>query len=94
MSRAADLGQHVQFHIGCGGPGPHPNLSDANPILLYELLMDDAMKRTKVVLLHTGYPFSKEVAIMAAQFGNVYIEISTDPTLSLHGAYRESLRTI
>jgi predicted TIM-barrel fold metal-dependent hydrolase len=91
MSKAGDLGVHVQFHTGCG-LGPHPNLSQANPTLLYELLMDDAMKRTKVVLLHTGYPFVEEAALMAAQFPNVYIDISV--LLLFHGAYKQSLRTI
>lgn len=92
ISRAADLNVHVQYHTGLGGPGPHPNLSDSNPVALYDLLMDDDMKRTKVVLLHTGYPFVEEVAIMAAQFRNVYADISIG--LLFHGAYRQSVRTI
>lgn len=90
MSKAADLKVHVQFHTGCG-LGAH-NLSHANPTLLYELLMDDDMKRTKVVLLHTGYPFVEEAALMAAQFPNVYIDISV--LLLFHGAYKQSLKTI
>lgn len=92
MSRAGELKVHAQFHTGCGGPGPHPDLLNANPALLYDFLTDEQIKGTNVVLLHTGYPYVEETALMAAQFVNVYVDISIG--LLFHGAYERSLRTI
>jgi predicted TIM-barrel fold metal-dependent hydrolase len=47
-----------------------------NPSQLYELLTDRETWKTKIFLIHGGYPFSQEAAFFANALKNVYVDLS------------------
>jgi hypothetical protein len=92
MIKAGEINVPFQFHLGVGGPGPNPDLANANPVELYKTLKDDDVKKTKIVLLHRGFPFVDETSALASQFANVYLDISIP--MFYHGVFKKSLETV
>ena len=83
VSRAA--GRHglpYQIHTGlvpcCGHLLPH-----CNPALMRGLLNNPELTDTKFVLIHTGYPYTRESVHLAWDLPNVWIDFVWLPTLSL-----------
>ena len=72
-AKEADL--PVQFHTGLGS-APALDLRVANPILMQYLLADDEIKSIKVVITHSGYPFTVETGYMVSIFPNVFCDIT------------------
>jgi hypothetical protein len=72
-AKAADL--PVQFHTGLGS-APALDLRVANPILMQYLLADDEIKNIKVVITHSGYPFTVETGYMVSIFPNLFCDIT------------------
>ncbi len=62
------------FHFHCGGGDPDINLSYADPIAIFPLLVD--VQDQPVVLVHSGYPWIREAAYVASVLPNVYLELS------------------
>ena len=60
----------VQFHTGLGDSDLR--LARASPAHLQPLL--DAHPGTRVVLLHSSYPFTRDAGILAALYPNVYLD--------------------
>jgi predicted TIM-barrel fold metal-dependent hydrolase len=68
---AGEYGLPFQIHVGYGSW--QSNITEqANPLLLNPLI--EAHRQTKFVLLHGGYPFIGEMATLAKNHPNVYIE--------------------
>ena len=65
----------MQFHTGLGS-APALDLRVANPILMQYLLADDEIKDIKVVITHSGYPFTVEAGYMVSIYPNVYCDIT------------------
>ena len=65
----------VQFHTGFGS-SPVLNLFEANPMLLADILADDEIKETKVVITHSGLPFARETGYLCSVFPNCYCDIT------------------
>ena len=61
----------IQFHTGLGDPDL--DLTNVDPAAL-RLLFSDAYRAAPIVLLHTGYPYSRSMAYLAAMFPNVYAD--------------------
>ena len=75
---AGRRGLPVQIHTGMlAGPG---YLAGANPMLLAGLIKRHP--KTSFVLLHGGYPFVSECAILAKAFENVYLDANWLPLIS------------
>ncbi len=74
LTEARRLGVPVQIHTGVGGVGIY--LNRCNPLLLEDVLKDDALHGTMIVLLHAGYPWASEVGFLTNAFPNVYADIS------------------
>lgn len=60
----------VQFHTGLGDNDIR--LSKANPALMQALV--EAYPETKVVLLHSSYPFTEEAGYLTTVYKNVYLD--------------------
>jgi hypothetical protein len=69
--RAGLFGLPYQIHVGYGSW--QSNITrQANPLLLNPLI--EAHRQTQFVLLHGGYPFIGEMATLAKNHPNVYLE--------------------
>ena len=62
----------IQFHTGLGDPDLDLTLVD--PAAL-RLLFSERFRRAPIVLLHTGYPYVRSLAYVAAMFPNVYADM-------------------
>jgi uncharacterized protein len=81
---AGRLGLVVHLHTG-GGCGHFFNLRTSNPILLESVINNPAFRKTNFVLVHGGYPFTKETAFLLEK-PNVYADFSAQTfLLSPHG---------
>jgi hypothetical protein len=61
----------IQFHTGLGDPDL--DLTKVDPAAL-RLLFSEAYRAAPIVLLHTGYPYARSMAYLAAMFPNVYAD--------------------
>jgi len=73
-SEAGRLGMAVHIHTGAGCGG-YFQLGGANPTLLESDLDDPSLRKTNFVLLHAGWPFTREVAFMMGK-PNVWADTS------------------
>jgi hypothetical protein len=71
---AAELGLPVQVHTGFGDS--EIRLSEANPLLLDELLLTPEGGAATIVLIHGSYPWHEELAYLTTVRSNVYAELS------------------
>jgi hypothetical protein len=62
----------IQFHTGLGDPDL--DLTKVDPAAL-RLLFSDRFRAAPIVLLHTGYPYVRSLAYLAAMFPNVYADM-------------------
>jgi len=72
VEEAARQGVPIQFHTGLGDPDLDLTLVD--PAAL-RLLFSDRFRAAPIVLLHTGYPYVRSLAYVAAMFPNVYADM-------------------
>jgi hypothetical protein len=61
----------IQFHTGLGDPDL--DLTKVDPAAL-RLLFSDTYRAAPIVLLHSGYPYARSMAYLAAMFPNVYAD--------------------
>ena len=72
VTESARQGVPIQFHTGLGDPDLDLTLVD--PAAL-RLLFADRFRAAPIVLLHTGYPYVRSLAYLAAMFPNVYADM-------------------
>jgi hypothetical protein len=72
VEESARQGVPIQFHTGLGDPDLDLTLVD--PAAL-RLLFGDRFRAAPIVLLHTGYPYVRSLAYVAAMFPNVYADM-------------------
>ena len=80
----------IQFHTGLGDPDL--DLTKADPAAL-RLLFSDAYRAAPIVLLHTGYPYVRSMAYLAAMFPNVYADFG-EVQLFVAGDLRQIVREL
>ena len=61
----------IQFHTGLGDPDL--DLTRVDPAAL-RLIFSSEFRAAPIVLLHTGYPYARSMAYLAAMFPNVYAD--------------------
>jgi hypothetical protein len=67
---------NLAVHIHCGlGAGSYFRQANANPVLLESLFNDPTLRKTKFVMLHGGWPFAAQAALMILK-PNVYVDYS------------------
>jgi predicted TIM-barrel fold metal-dependent hydrolase len=62
----------IQFHSGFGDTDL--DLRTANPLHLRPLI--EQFRRARFVLLHAGYPYTRELGYLAAMYPHVYMDLS------------------
>jgi predicted TIM-barrel fold metal-dependent hydrolase len=72
VEEAARQGVPIQFHTGLGDPDLDLTLVD--PAAL-RFLFSERFRAAPIVLLHTGYPYVRSLAYLAAMFPNVYADM-------------------
>ncbi len=89
------LGMAVHLHT-MSGDGGYFGIAGANPLLLEPIFNDPALRKTKFVMLHGGWPFVREAGSLL-QKPNVYLDLSQQalsfPPRALAGWLREWLET-
>ncbi|KAJ3690448.1 hypothetical protein LUZ61_019612 [Rhynchospora tenuis] len=74
----------LQIHTGFGDKDL--DLRKSNPLHLRNVLEDKRFAKSKIVLLHASYPFSKEASYLASVYSQVYIDFGLAiPKLSVQG---------
>lgn len=68
------LGMAVHIHAAHGGGGDF-RVAGANPLLLEPLLNDPSLRKTNFVLIHGGWPFTREITPLLTK-PNAYVDFS------------------
>jgi len=69
--------KNLPLHIHTGwGDTPYGDLRRMDPFDLYDFLKEETCRKVPVVLLHAGYPYVREIGILASQLPQVYLDIS------------------
>lgn len=89
-AEAGRLGLIVHIHTGVGAD-PYFNLAGSRPSLLEPTLNDPALRQTRFVLVHGGWPFERETGVMLMK-PNVYVDFSAQTFLRSTQALAETLR--
>lgn len=74
ISEATRFGRPFEFHTGIGDVDVVAD--KCNPMLLVNLLRDESFRKSKIILLHTGYPYVAEAGWITHFFPNVYLDSS------------------
>lgn len=71
-----DLDLPIHLHTGTTGFKARTDVYSLDPILMAPYLKNPRFLKTKIFLLHGSFPFSRNAAVMAANFPNVYLDLS------------------
>ena len=67
---------NLPIHIHCAvGVGSYFRVANADPVPLESLFNDPGLRRTRFVMLHGGWPFTREAAALILK-PNVYVDMS------------------
>jgi hypothetical protein len=72
VEESARQGVPIQFHTGLGDPDL--DLPKVDPAAL-RLIFSERFRAAPIVLLHTGYPYIRSLAYLAAMYPNVYADM-------------------
>ena len=90
------LGMAVHLHTAAGAGG-YFDVSGANPLNLEGVLNDPALRKTKFVMVHGGWPFTREITPLLEK-PNAYLDFSAQSLLlspaTLAGTLREWLEHV
>lgn len=94
--RALDVAEKqeipVQFHTGLGDNDL--DLLYANPLHMRPLFQNNRYKHVPFVLLHTGYPYVRELGYLASIYSNVWMDIGLAipfATVDIPSVWRQAL---
>jgi predicted TIM-barrel fold metal-dependent hydrolase len=89
-TEAGRLGLAVHFHTGFGG-GSYFNVSGSNPMLLEPLFDDPSLRKTIFVMLHGGWPFTREITALL-QKPNAYLDFSVQALVHYPPEFSQTIR--
>jgi predicted TIM-barrel fold metal-dependent hydrolase len=84
------LGMAIHIHVAHGGGG-YFNVSGANPLLLEPLLNDPTLRKTNFVMIHGGWPFTRELTPLLTK-PNAYLDFSEQTAFNTPHDVAEVLR--
>ena len=87
---AGRLGMAVHIHC-ISGAGGFYRQSGSNPLLLEAVFNDPALRKTNFVVVHGGYPFTKEMGSLMSK-PNVYADFSAQTFFTYPRELSETLR--
>jgi len=73
-AEAGRLGMAVHLHVAWGAGG-YFDIGGTNPLLLESVFNDPRLRRTNFVMLHGGWPFTREITALLSK-PNVYADFS------------------
>jgi predicted TIM-barrel fold metal-dependent hydrolase len=79
-AEAGRLGMAVHLHVAWG-PGGYFHIAGTNPLLLESVFNDPRLHQTNFVLLHGGWPFTREITALLTK-PNVYTDFSAHTLLN------------
>jgi uncharacterized protein len=79
-TKAGELGMAVHLHVAWG-PGGYFHTAGTNPLLLESVFNDPRLHRTNFVMLHGGWPFTREITPLLTK-PNVYADFSAQTLLN------------
>lgn len=71
-----DLNVPLHLHSGSTGFKNRTDFYQVDPILMAPFLKEKRFFHAKIVFLHQSFPFTRNAAIMACNFPNVYLDLS------------------
>jgi hypothetical protein len=90
------LGMAVHLHTNAGAGG-YFDVAGANPLNLESVLDDPGLRRTKIVMLHGGWPFTREIGALLTK-PTAYLDFSAqdlaETPATLAGILREWLEFV
>jgi uncharacterized protein len=90
------LGMAVHIHT-MAGSGSYFDIAGANPLLLESVLEDPGLRKTRFVMLHGGWPFTREITALLER-PNAYLDYSSQdlllPPATLAASIREWLEWV
>jgi len=92
LLQCQELGVPVHLHSGFTGGMWHGPIHDSDPFLLAPFLRQPEFLKTKVVLLHAGYPWTKQAGQLAHTFPHVWVDmgqVTPWASLSIVECYRD-----
>ena len=89
-SECGRLGMAVHLHAMMGA-GSYFELHGANPLLLESIFNDPEFRRTKFVMIHGGWPFTREIAALLTK-PNAYLDYSAQSLLLPPATLAQSIR--
>jgi predicted TIM-barrel fold metal-dependent hydrolase len=89
-AEAGRLGMAVHLHVAWG-PGGYFHIAGTNPLLLESVFNDPRLHATNFVLLHGGWPFTREITALLTK-PNVYADFSAQTLTNYPRAVAEVLR--
>ena len=89
-SECGRLGLAVHLHT-MAGAGSYFEIAGTNPLLLESIFNDPEARRTRFVMVHGGWPFTREIAALLTK-PNVYIDYSAQSLLLTPPTLAQSLR--
>lgn len=66
----------LHLHSGCTGLKSNPDVPQLDPLLMVPFLKQQRFMKTKIVFLHQSFPYTRNAALMAFSFPNVYLDLS------------------
>ena len=84
------LGMAVHLHT-MAGAGGYFNVAGANPLLLEPVLNDPVLRKTNFVMLHGGWPFTREITALLVK-PNAYLDFSQQSLIIDPPLLAETLR--
>jgi uncharacterized protein len=84
------LGMAVHIHVAAGGGG-YFHVAWANPLLLEPLLDDPTLRKTTFVMIHGGWPFTREITPLLTK-PNAYVDYSEQTAFNAPHDTAEVLR--
>jgi predicted TIM-barrel fold metal-dependent hydrolase len=90
---AAECGRlGMAVHIHCdAGAGSYFDIAGANPLLLESVLEDRSLRQTRFVMLHGGWPFTREITALLER-PNAYLDYSMQDLVRTPAALAADLR--
>ena len=76
LERCAELDIPLHLHTGSTGFKGRTDFYTLDPILMAPFLKNPRYLKTKIVLLHESFPYTRHAAMMACNFPNVYLDLS------------------
>ena len=84
------LGMAVHIHT-MAGAGSYFDVRGANPLLLETILNDPGLRKTNFVMLHGGWPYTREIAALLTK-PNAYLDYSSQSLLLTPATLAVTLR--